>query len=66
VEELSLPGLARFDRGALLEPHVKVLDIMGKSMKGSVLVESESVVNDDLMKGWITLAMKFVGKTPRK
>jgi hypothetical protein len=52
--------------GALLEPHVKVFYITGRSMKGSVLVESESAENNDLVKGWITRAMKLVGKTPRK
>jgi TfoX/Sxy family transcriptional regulator of competence genes len=50
----------------LLEPHVKEFDITGRAMKGWVLVEPEGVENDDLVKGWIERATKFVGKLPAK
>src|SRR5438105_4060341 len=50
---------------ALLEPHVKEFDITGKPMKGWVLVEPESI-EDDQLKDWIERAIKFVGKLPAK
>ena len=51
---------------ALLEPHVRKMDITGKPMKGWIMVEPEGVENDDQLKDWIQRAMKFVGKLPRK
>ena len=51
---------------ALLEPHVKVFDITGRPMKGWVMVGSQGVENDDLVKGWIEGATKFVRKLPAK
>ena len=51
---------------ALLEPHVREFDITGRPMKGWVLVESEGVENDDLVKGWIERATKFVKRLPAK
>jgi len=38
---------------ALLEPHVKPFDITGKTMNGWAMVESESITEDDHLKGWI-------------
>ena len=51
---------------ALLESHVKKMDITGKPMKGWIMVEPEGVEDDDQLKGWIQQAMKFVGKLPGK
>jgi TfoX/Sxy family transcriptional regulator of competence genes len=51
---------------ALLEPHVKELDITGRPMRNWVLVEPEGVEDDDQLSGWIQRAMKFVGKLPAK
>ena len=51
---------------ALLEPHVKKMDITGKPMKGWVMIEPEGVEDDDTLKGWIQRATKFVGTLPRK
>lgn len=51
---------------ALLEPHVKKMDITGKPMKGWIMVEPEGVEDDDQLKGWIQKAVKFVGKLPGK
>ena len=38
---------------AMREPHVRVFDITGKSMKNWVAVEPEGVEDDDLFNGWI-------------
>ena len=47
---------------ALLEPHVRKMDITGKPMKGWIMVEPEGVEEDEPLKNWIQQAMKFVGK----
>ena len=51
---------------ALLEPHVRRLDIKRKPMKGWIVVEPEGVQDDAQVKGWIKRAVKFVGKLPAK
>jgi TfoX/Sxy family transcriptional regulator of competence genes len=51
---------------AVLEPHVKEFDIIGKPMKGWVLVEPQGVENDDQLNEWIQRALKFVRKLPAK
>ena len=51
---------------ALLEPHVKKFDITGRAMNGWVVVEPESVEEEDQLKDWIQRAVKFVGKMPGK
>ncbi len=51
---------------ALLEPHVRKMDITGKPMKGWIMVEPEGVEDGDQLKNWIQQAVKFVGRLPRK
>jgi hypothetical protein len=51
---------------ALREPHVKEFDITGKPMRNWVAVEPEGVEDDEQLKGWIDLAMKFVKTLPAK
>ena len=51
---------------ALLEPHVKKMDITGKPMKGWIMVEPEGVDDDDQLKYWIERATKFVKTLPKK
>jgi len=51
---------------ALLEPHVRRLDIKRKPMKGWIVVEPEGIEDDDQLKGWIQRAVKFVGNLPGK
>ena len=51
---------------ALREPHVRVFDITGKSMKKWVAVEPEGVEDDGQLNGWIERATKFVRTLPRK
>ena len=58
-------GLGQGDE-ALLEPHVRKMDITGKPMKGWIMVEPEGVEDDDQLKDWIQKAVKFVGKLPGK
>ena len=51
---------------ALLEPHVRKMDITGKPMKGWIMVEPEGVENDDQLDVWIQRAVKFVGTLAKK
>ena len=51
---------------ALLEPHVKKMDITGKPMKGWMMVEPEGVEDDEKLKDWIQKAVRFVGKMAAK
>ena len=51
---------------ALLEPHVKEFDITGRPMKGWIMVEPEGIERDDVLKGWIVRAERFVVTLPRK
>ena len=51
---------------ALLEPHVRKMDITGKPMKGWVMVEPQGVEDEGQVKAWIQRAVKFVGKLPGK
>jgi TfoX/Sxy family transcriptional regulator of competence genes len=51
---------------ALLEPHVKPMDITGKPLKGWIMVEPEGVSDDDAVKDWVQRALTFVAKLPAK
>jgi len=51
---------------ALLEPHVKKMDITGKSMKGWVIVEPDGIEDDKQLSHWIELAITFVRTLPTK
>ena len=51
---------------ALLQPHVKRLDIKRKPIKGWIKVAKEGVQEVEQVKAWIQRAVKFVGKLPPK
>ena len=51
---------------ALREPHVKAFDVTGKPMRGWINVEPQGIADEDQLKGWIELAMKFVKSLPKK
>ena len=51
---------------AMLEPHVRKMDITGKPMKGWIMVEPEGVDDDDQLNYWIERATKFVKTLPKK
>ena len=51
---------------ALLEPHVKKMDITGKPMKGWVIVEPDGVEDDRQLSHWIEQAITFVRTLPIK
>jgi hypothetical protein len=51
---------------AMLEPHVRPMDITGKPMKGWVMVEADGVEDEGAVKEWVLRAINFVGKLPAK
>ena len=51
---------------ALLEPHVRKMDITGKPMKGWIMVQPDGVAGEIAVKEWVKRAIKFVGKLPAK
>src|SRR3954452_7024365 len=51
---------------ALWEPHVRAFDITGRPMRKWVAVEPGGVEDDDQLKEWIQMAVKFVRKLPAK
>jgi hypothetical protein len=59
----QLIGLLRGE-DALLEPHVRELDITGRPMKGWVLVRREGVEEDGQLADWIVRAARFVRALP--
>ena len=50
----------------LAEDHVRVFDIVGRPMKGWVVVEPEGLDDDDQLKSWIERARNFVQTLPAK
>jgi hypothetical protein len=51
---------------ALTEPHTRPMDITGKPMKGWIIVASEGVREDGILRQWIEQAVAFVATLPRK
>jgi len=51
---------------ALKEPNVVPFDIMGRPMKGWVMVEPEGIETDEQLADWIRRSADFVATLPRK
>lgn len=51
---------------ALREPHVREFDIIGRPMKGWVMVEPDGVEDDRQLQSWIARATEFVSTLPAK
>jgi TfoX N-terminal domain len=51
---------------ALAEPNVKEFDVMGRPMKGWVMVEPDGIENNRQLSDWIGRAVEFVGTLPAK
>ena len=65
-KEFLIARLGPDQEEALLEPHVRKMDITGKPMKGWIMVEPEGVEDDEPLKNWIQRAVKFVGDLAAK
>jgi len=51
---------------ALREPYVKEFDITGRAMKGWAMVLPQGLEGEDCLRFWISRAVQFVGKLPKK
>lgn len=51
---------------ALKKPHVRVMDITGKPMKGWLLVEPKGLAEDADLYGWMERAFSFASALPKK
>ncbi len=51
---------------ALSEPHVRVMDITGRPMKGWLLIESKVCANNADLLRWIERAFAFASALPKK
>lgn len=50
----------------LLEPHVRVMDFTGKSMKGMVYVQAPGISDEADLGRWLDRCLMFVGTLPPK
>lgn len=51
---------------AISEPGVRDFDLSGKRMKGWVLVDSQSISDNQDLNDWIDVGMRFAGSLPPK
>lgn len=51
---------------ALSKPHVRIMDITGKPMRGWLIIEPPGIETDRQLKGWIKQATTFVSTLPAK
>jgi len=51
---------------ALAEPHVRVIDLTGRAMKGWVLVRPEGLNDDRALANWVRVGAEFASKLPEK
>lgn len=51
---------------ALTRPGASVMDFTGKTMKGFIHVDPDTVADDQTLRSWIALATEFVGALPPK
>ncbi|MSR53695.1 MAG: TfoX family protein [Gemmataceae bacterium] len=58
-------GIEEFE-DALMQPHARVFNITGKTMRGWVMVDPPGVIEDEQLDYWIQQAWKFVAKMPAK
>lgn len=54
------------EQRALATPYAREFDITGKVMRGWVMVELDGLMNDEQIRSWTDLAIKFVETLPTK
>jgi hypothetical protein len=53
-------------KAALTRPHVRVMDITGKPMRGWLLVDPPGLEADSDLYGWVEKSFAFASTLPRK
>jgi hypothetical protein len=51
---------------ALAEPHTRVFDLTGRTMKGWILVSPEGLATDPALSKWVGVALQYAGSLPAK
>lgn len=51
---------------ALAMPHAGPMDMTGRPMRGWVLVQSEGLIGDDSLNGWVKMGAAFAATLPAK
>jgi TfoX/Sxy family transcriptional regulator of competence genes len=51
---------------SLAQPHVRVMDITGRPMRGWVIVGSQAVDTDEQLRTWIQAGVDFAAQLPAK
>ena len=51
---------------ALAEPHTRVFDLTGRTMKGWILVSPEGLATDAALGKWVGIALGYAGSLPPK
>ena len=50
----------------LSRPHTRPMDFTGRPMKGFVFIEAGGLRTDQHLRDWVSLALSFVRRLPRK
>jgi hypothetical protein len=50
----------------LKKPHVREMDITGRSMKGWLLVDAEAIATEKGLGKWLEVSRRFVATLPKK
>ena len=51
---------------ALAKPHVRVMDITGRPMRGWVFVDMPGIETDKQLRGWMQAGVDFAAQLPAK
>jgi len=51
---------------ALAEPHTRVFDLTGRTMKGWILVGQEGLATDAALGKWVGIALEYASSLPAK
>ena len=51
---------------ALGEPHTRVFDLTGRTMKGWILVGQKGTATDAALGKWVGIALEYAGSLPAK
>ncbi|MBB4662427.1 TfoX/Sxy family protein [Conexibacter arvalis] len=53
-------------RAALVDPHVRLMDLQRRPARGIVYVDPETCAGDEALRGWVDRALAFVATLPAK
>lgn len=58
-------GPENYER-SLAQPHVRLMDITGRPMKGWVIVDAPAIETDQRLQAWMQVGVDFAGQLPSK